>query len=256
MNPSKLFRRLRATAAAALVFGGAGSAHAIIYTGSWDPLFGPTLEFLSFSGTASIYIPDACIARGPNSTSAFISNFSTCTQSPAAGSDPMRLVSAQVTLTDIRLGGPSETLDFISGFNYTMAQLASFVLGVYIEFDVGGSDDGALVGASTQYIGAKAGTIGASMTDGTAANDFYLRFGPGSLPAPPSGFGALDGGDPSAIYRTANILAIAQGANGPAGGTASNLAQVTFVVPEPGSLALVIGALGALGAGSMLRRKR
>ncbi len=256
MNPSKLFRRLRATAAAALVLGGVGAAQAIVYTGSWDPDFGPSLQFLSFSGTASIYIPDSCIAGGPNSSSAFVNNFSTCTQTPGAGFDPMRLISAQVTLTDKRMGGPSEVLDFITGFNYSAAQLAAFVLGVYIEFP-NGPGDGALVGASTQYIGAVPGTIEASKTNLMDPNDFYLRFGPGPAAADWGLFGAFDGSDPSGIYRTANILAVAQGASGPAGGTASLNAQVRWdgQVPEPGSLALVLGALGALGAASLARRR-
>lgn len=258
MNVSEVSRRLRGAAVTvALAVGAVGSAHAIIYTGSWDPLFGLALPDLSFSGQASIYIPDACIARAPGSSSGFVSNFSSCTGS-IASSDPMRLISAEVTLTDIRQNGPSETLDFITGAGYSIEQLAAFVRGVYIDFDSGGVGLGSLIGASTSYIGAVPGTIEASKTGGTQSNNFYLAFGPDQRPAA-RGFGDqnAEAPDPAAPFRTANILAVPATSGSLSDGTRSNLAQVTFrAVPEPSSVVLVLAALALLGIGGASTRPR
>lgn len=53
-------------AVAALIFGMmAGTASAAVYTGSWDPAYGPAFPDLGWRGEARFFVPDACIARGP-----------------------------------------------------------------------------------------------------------------------------------------------------------------------------------------------
>ena len=57
--------------AAAAISG--GSAQAAIYTGNWDPAYGASSEGSGWKGTASFFIPDACLA-----SSGWIANTDAC----------------------------------------------------------------------------------------------------------------------------------------------------------------------------------
>jgi hypothetical protein len=50
----------RAAVALGLGLGALGSAQAGLVSGAWDPLFGPFLANLSWSGQAQFYVPDTC----------------------------------------------------------------------------------------------------------------------------------------------------------------------------------------------------
>ncbi|MEO5732154.1 MAG: hypothetical protein ABIQ87_00505, partial [Rubrivivax sp.] len=229
------FRAAALTATLALA--GTGVAQAIVYTGNWDPPFGTALPFLNFSGSASFYIPDACVARTPNSSSGYVGNYSSCTiPTNTTQFDPMRLVSASVTLTDLRTN-LSETLDFLAGI--PQQNLAFLVNGIYLQFDSENGLDGLLIGASTGNVGPRQGSIAASKTGDTVVNDFWLRFGPALTSA--QGLPAETDADPTPDdYRKAYLLAAASG-SGIGNGTLSNPGTVTFsadatAIAEPGSL--------------------
>jgi hypothetical protein len=65
--------------------GVAGSAQAVVYTGHWDPAYGPSFPSLGWEGDASFFIPNACLAG-----SGWIANTDPC----AAGA--MKVLSADV----------------------------------------------------------------------------------------------------------------------------------------------------------------
>ena len=75
--------------AAAAMSGGA--AQAAIYTGNWDPAYGASFEGLGWKGTASFFIPDACLA-----SSGWIANTDGC----AGGG--MQVLGANVQLLQPR----------------------------------------------------------------------------------------------------------------------------------------------------------
>ena len=228
--------------ATALLFSGA--AHAAIYTGSWDPNYGPSLPFLGFRGQASFFVPDACLGGGPNAGT-FVSNGNAC----SAGQ--MSMLSAQVTFYDNRPAGPQETLFYVPpqpAFNP--------VFGVFIAFNpLTGRND--VMGASTDWVGPRTPTLAAA-----GGFSFFLEFGPELLPAveaPPTESGlAFTSALTAADYQTARLAtAICDGPCFPNTNNVSNPGLVRFTqvnpVPEPGSLAL---ALIALGAGVVVRRKQ
>ena len=49
---------------AAATFGGTGTAHAALYTGSWDPLYGGIFPELGWSASAVFNVPAPCLALG------------------------------------------------------------------------------------------------------------------------------------------------------------------------------------------------
>ena len=87
--------------AAAAISGGA--AQAAIYTGNWDPAYGASFEGLGWKGTASFFIPDACLA-----SSGWIANTDAC----AGGG--MQVLGANVSFYNIAdpMATPVETLTF------------------------------------------------------------------------------------------------------------------------------------------------
>ncbi len=84
-----------ATAAAALL-ALAPSAHAIQYTGAWDPSFGAAFADLGWRGEATFFVPDACLSH-----SGWVFNFDSCS------SNGMKLVSAEVEF--YKLSDPTNT---------------------------------------------------------------------------------------------------------------------------------------------------
>ena len=87
--------------AAVTAFGAARPAQAAVYTGNWDPAFGPAFPQLGWKGQGTFFIPDACLSvPGPHA------NAGVC-----AG---MKLVSAAVDFYNLAdpLHTTLETLHF------------------------------------------------------------------------------------------------------------------------------------------------
>ena len=109
---------LSAVVSIAGVLGCAGSAQAAFYTGTWDPTFGGIFPDLGWKGTATFFIPDACLSE-----SGTISN------SDACSGGGMKLLSASVDFYNATLDPAGlnilETLTFDPlalpvGFIYSM----------------------------------------------------------------------------------------------------------------------------------------
>lgn len=94
----------RRTAALAVLAGCALPAHAVLYTGSWDPSFGSAFPDLGWRGEATFFVPDACL-----SLDGWVQNTDSCSASQ------MQLVSAEVgfySLSDPDNPALQETLLF------------------------------------------------------------------------------------------------------------------------------------------------
>lgn len=229
----KLHKVLGTALIAGAVIGSATTANAALVVGVFDPDFGGNLTGTNFSGTVQFEIAQACLDPG---WSLFVYRDSTC----GIGGSGEKFDFAHVVFS----GGQSGTVDFVTG------QLQ--VLGMYVE-------DHHVIGVQTTLSNA----VGA--TGGLAGNSFEIIFGRTNLtadqsvqePGPPIAFdGDNDLDDfPSTDFQVTSLVLAAGSA---ACSTAhpcpstSNPAATRFV-PEPTSLALV---LGALGAGWLTRSKR
>jgi hypothetical protein len=114
MSQLSLGSSLKRAAAAIAAFGVIGTAHAAVYTGTWDPAYGAPFNQagleLGWKGSATFTLPDSCVAAG-----GVVTSFD-CLAAPG-----MQVVNAQVQfykLSDLSL---IETLNFGSGaFVYSM----------------------------------------------------------------------------------------------------------------------------------------
>lgn len=79
----------------------AAPSQAALYTGDWDPAFGPAFPELGWRGQATFFVPDACLAR-----TGWVFNFASCS------SFGMQLVSAEVDFYDLSDPSIQETLVF------------------------------------------------------------------------------------------------------------------------------------------------
>src|SRR2546429_2848679 len=229
------FKRVSQAAVAtavALLFGSDADAGAV--GGRWDPLFGPNDAGLYWSGVANFTIPDSCLTGTfTGSGSVFVSNTSGCA---------MNFVDATVNLTR---DTSTETLV------YSPADCTNCINGMEIK-NVDGAN--AVVGISTDLIGPE--LAGNPLI---YQGPFWIFFQPGAVD-PVFGqegtctdFPAGCVPDPEKISDPAflTITTIC----GPS--TFCDYTRVFTepgaVVPEPETMGLV---LGALGAGWLARRRR
>jgi hypothetical protein len=91
-------RRAGATAAIAATALLGGQAHALQYIGKWDPAFGVDFATLGWKGQAVFFIPDACLASDGVKTNAGVCS-------------GMSILSAEVDFYD--LGSPGTIIDKI-----------------------------------------------------------------------------------------------------------------------------------------------
>lgn len=190
----------------------AAPAHSAIFTGAWDPAFGPAFPDLGWRGEASFFVPDACLAQ-----SGLVFNFESCS------SFGMQLLNAEVEF--YKLSDPTNP-----AFHETLVfDLPSdAVLAMRIE-------DGLLTGVLGSFLYSRPSTTPLA---GGPYTEFVLFFEDdlarlGFVSDPPKGpktwgFSERNPPDGSPL--------------------------ITFrVVPEPGSLLLMVFGLAAIG--TFRRRK-
>ena len=218
-----MFKKSIATHVFAAVFAAAGAlgsattAQAVVFGLEFDPSFGGSFGDLGFRGSAEVFIPDNCmLATG------FTLNTDACS------GGQMQMQSASVEL--YRFGGVNPPT--IATAVFTAAQLLNQVNAADIQFDPD-TQRNELVGLDTNLIGEQI----VNVTDGFGTiyqGPIWLFFTAFSDPA----FIVL--GDCSeGCFPDLSLT--------------SNPATVTFIrIPEPGTLALL---LGACGAGWLARRR-
>lgn len=213
---------------AGLVVGAAANAGNI--RGNWDPDFGGAFTGTGFRGNVLFFVPDACLPTGIG-VIGWVSDSATC----SAGG--MYLISASVTFYDNQ--GTATLVDDVDlGPPIVLAppvQSPDPVLGVFLNWN--GSQ---LLGAAlwTDPIGPGASGISPLL----APEDFFLKFswgaGPGGETLPTGAYIIPCNYDGDTCYPQTEQI--------------SNVADVNYSIPEPGSLALL---LSAMGVGWLARRR-
>lgn len=212
------------------------TSNAAVFRGSWDPSFGEPYPDLGYRGFADFFVPDECL----DGTGWF-----------ADGScGDMSLLAATVELYDATLGPSAPTIDTV--VFAPPAVDPDPVLGVFVQFDPS-TGRNEVVGADTSIFGPQFGS-----GPGYSGN-LWLEFVSGQMPiitlldtisaldvVPNGAFlhACLPDENEASLCSTPEV-------------TTTNPGVVTFQrVPEPGSLALVIGALAAGWAARRSIRKR
>ncbi len=236
----------------------AGSAQAtVVYQGAWDPAFGPDFPGMGWRAQAQVEIPTLCVtALGGFSgvLDGIAGNDFTDCRSDYSGFGGIRLKNLKMQFYALPAGASQEFYEAVNEFS-----LFSAVDGGCTSVDCFESLtflNGKLVGLQTAF----SSTLSLVQSGGGFASDITLT--------------QDCGGGPSNRFSTDFDFSLRVGANvvsGVGGGTstvAANLFgecfdgtssfQPTTVklveVPEPGSVPLVLGALGALAAMTRLRR--
>ncbi len=215
----------------------ASPGHAAVFVGSFDPAFGGTvfpLANMGFRGTASFYVPDACLSLGND----FFSNSSFCTSG-----DPIKMLSAIVELYDSNAPAVQPTLDTVSFATYDMMSGFDSVLIV----------NGAVVGVDSVIIPAPVDAQVPGFYEGPIGLSFFQScvYGDVDYCAIEEGISFVH--TPATDSRSgANIWVCDPVAIGCALGTSSVTAPMSFV-PEPSGLALLLLSLVSAGAASRRR---
>ena len=149
---------IASTVVVASLFAVASPARAAIWTGAWDPAFGPAFPDLGWRGEASFFLPDACQAE-----EGLVWNFESCS------AFEMKILSAEVEfykLSDPTNAAFHETLSFnipssavlgmrlengvltgvLGAFLYSRPSTLPIAGGPYTEFMLGFEDDLARMG--------------------------------------------------------------------------------------------------------------
>jgi hypothetical protein len=204
-------------ASALLLLLTAAAAQGAIYSGKFDPT-GDGVDFPGFTGEALFNIDDSCLdGDGYHFVGA------------SGGCGPAFMTSATVNLFDPSDPAPLDIGDSVDSFSLS----GQFdLIGVLIS-------GGQVAGVDTDILGPAFGA--GYLTHWTSTTPFWLQFQSGCLGATPDASCNLFS-DPAFIYM-----------GGVDNRIQSKPATVTFqAVPEPGTLALV---LGAIGMGWLVRRR-
>ncbi|MBS0447076.1 MAG: PEP-CTERM sorting domain-containing protein [Proteobacteria bacterium] len=194
----------------------AGHADAAIYRGVWDPGYGAPFDDLGWKGFATLQLPDSCL----NTVGA-------CT-------DPgMSVVDATVEFYNIN--DPSQTV----------LQTLEFDTNVTIySMTVNGTE---LTGVDTGFFLPVQGTIPIAQYNG---NDYYFQL-------------VFHGAAAQLFYTNTPTITPACASGGFGGpvlgvcGYSANIPDVVYQpVPEPASLALMLGGLAGVAGVTAVRRRR
>ena len=194
----------------------AATSNAAVFRGSWDPSFGEPYPNLGYRGFADFFVPDECLA-----TDGWVSD----------GDCDASLLSATVELYDFSVG-PDPIEDVVVFAPPPV--VPDPVLGVFIQ-------SGVLAGVDTSVFGPKFGSASAY------SGNLWLEFISGQMPVI-TFFDTLDTPVPtSGAFLHACLPDDNEASLCPEPEVrTTNPGIVTFQrVPEPGSLALIFGAIAA-----------
>lgn len=216
------------------------AAHAGNIRGSWDPQFNGTFTGVGFRGEIVFFVPDPCLS-GPINTTAYIGDAACSTLTSSNG---MSFVDAEVVLYSYpNTSAIQSTIDF--GPPVTTPS-PDPILGILVQYD--GTGAGTVIGLDTDAIGPQPSNQnpGPNALPGGFPADLYLQFSSGALASFP--FNNLT---PEGAYLLPEDCS--EGCFPVyAAESRSNPGVVTFAAPEPGSLALL---LSAMGMGWLARRR-
>ncbi len=220
MSSMKLRSLLGSILLGAAPMSAAATSSAAIFRGSWDPDFGPPYDGLGYRGFADFLVPDECL----DGTGWF-----------ADGScGDMSLLAATVELYDATLGSNAPTIDTV--VFAPPAIVPDPVLGVFIQGNQ-------VVGADTSIFGPQIGSL-----PPIYSGRLWLEFVSGEMPPPILTLSIVD--TPTVdrgafLWACDNFIDETRVCESPQVRT-TNPGVVTFQrIPEPGSLALIFGALAA-----------
>ena len=212
----------------AAMLGGTQSARAAVYRGSWDPAYGTAFPDLGWKGTATFFIPDACLVG-----TGAVANLDPCS------SGGMKLLSANVYLYDAThdlLGlNILETLTFLPPNPY--------INSVYVTNNV-------LTWVNSRLSDP---VVASASIAGGGAYAFDLQFLPSTTNSVRL-FHEPKGMDPTCAFDIPGVT-YPDPRCGYNDQSAANQPTMTLtLVPEPATVALVFAGLGAVGLTTRRRR--
>lgn len=197
-----------------VALGCAGSAQAAVYTGSWDPAYGQPFPDLYWTANAVFDVPGSCLGQADG----------TYTLSDPSCSG-FSITSATLTFYQNDGGSPGT---FLESFNLNTS---ADIQGIQIA-------GGALVGVNTNYFTPVVPTIDSAI-DGNGDYSFSLLLFGGNL-------AQLAYINP--ITNTVGCLSSIPGQpEQNCGFSETNAVGVFAPIPEPGTYALMLAGLGAIG---------
>jgi PEP-CTERM motif len=216
--------------AVAALFGAVAPAQAVVYVGNWDPTFGPIFTNLGFRGTASVFLPNACIGL----VGSFFNN-----SGLACGSGAMQIQSASVELYNIT--NPTVTLETL---NFTSPGAVVSIKLVPVA-GIGGPSGSTLSFLTSNFSTGVLSSIPLTQIGGNSYK-FYLGFTDNTT---------------TLAYTLDNFSALDCSPTKPNDGscgfsTVSPEVKFTPAIPEPETYALMLAGLGALAFAARRQRSR